>query len=136
MENAKVELAKAGLTALARDMDIWTRPFVVPKEEGLGAPSFARTKLKLRESRKKKELEVSNIKLGGAGSPKSESVQPDNKHDHDDPRPDYGTRIWQDLTELVLSVPQDEVQERKDDEREEPARHTVVVHLCAVKLAK
>ena len=42
-----MELANAGLTVLARHMDIWTRPFVAPREDGLGAPSFARTILKL-----------------------------------------------------------------------------------------
>ena len=50
MEAAKAELEKGGPIALARDMDIWIRPFVVPKEEGLGDPSFARIILKLRES--------------------------------------------------------------------------------------
>jgi len=49
MEIAKVELEKAGLNVLARHMDIWTRPFVAPKEDGLGHPSFARTILKLWE---------------------------------------------------------------------------------------
>jgi len=46
MEATKVELEKTGLTALAKDMDIWTRPFVAPKEEGVGALSFARIILK------------------------------------------------------------------------------------------
>ena len=46
-EAAKVELENAGLNILARDMDIWIRPLVAPKEDGLGAPSFARTILKL-----------------------------------------------------------------------------------------
>ena len=47
MEAAKAELENAGLNVLARHIDIWTRPFVAPREDGLGAPSFARTILKL-----------------------------------------------------------------------------------------
>lgn len=48
-EAAKVELAIAGLNVLAKHMDIWTTPFVIPKEDGLGAPSFARIIPKLGE---------------------------------------------------------------------------------------
>ena len=43
---------------------------------------------------------------------------------------------WQDLTKLVPSAPQDKVQEGKDNEREEPNRHTAVVHLRTAKPPK
>ena len=49
VEAVKVELEKGGPVARARAMDIWIRPFIVPKEEGLGDSSFARIILKLRE---------------------------------------------------------------------------------------
>ena len=46
-------MENAGLNVLARHMDIWTKPFVAPKEDGLGDPSFARMILKLGIAKKK-----------------------------------------------------------------------------------
>lgn len=65
MEAAKVELEIAGLNVLARHMDIWTTPFVTPKEDGLGAPSFARIIPKLREPSKNVSRN-SEFRTGGA----------------------------------------------------------------------
>ena len=44
--------------------------------------------------------------------------------------------VWQDFAELVPSVPQDEIQKRKDNEWEEPERHAEVVHLRTAKPLK
>ena len=66
--------------------------------------------------------------MGWNDSRVSETRQPGNKHDQDDSGPDHRTCMRQDLTKLVPPVPQDDVQEREDDEREEPERHADMVH--------
>lgn len=44
--------------------------------------------------------------------------------------------MWEDLTELVPPIPQDEVQGRKDDEWEKHEAHAGMIHLRIVELPK
>ena len=74
--------------------------------------------------------------MGWSDSRKSETSQPGNEHDQDDSGPDHRTSTWQDLAKLVPPIPQDEVQERKDNEWEKPESHADMIHLRTAEFPK
>lgn len=74
--------------------------------------------------------------MGLSDSRVGEASQPGNEHDQNDPGPHHCASVWQGLARLIPSIPQDEVQERKDNEWKEPEGHADMIHLRTAKLPK